>query len=47
LPDESCCTFFVIFGKLLIGGEASGFGKLLCSAPANLCGLPALSVPAA
>jgi aspartyl-tRNA(Asn)/glutamyl-tRNA(Gln) amidotransferase subunit A len=24
--------------------EASGFGELLCSGPANLCGLPALSV---
>ena len=25
--------------------EASGFGELLCSAAANLCGLPALSLP--
>ncbi len=25
--------------------EASGFGELLCSAAANLCGLPALSIP--
>jgi aspartyl-tRNA(Asn)/glutamyl-tRNA(Gln) amidotransferase subunit A len=25
--------------------EASGFGELLCSAAANLCGLPALALP--
>jgi aspartyl-tRNA(Asn)/glutamyl-tRNA(Gln) amidotransferase subunit A len=25
--------------------EASGFGEMLCSAAANLCGLPALSLP--
>ena len=42
---RAAARFLRFLGKLPLGGEATHFGELLCSAPANLCSLPALSVP--